>query len=319
MLRRRNIDNNIRDTSMQSHLSKYRRFVIELEGFLEDELASCRSRPRNETLHSTGDQKGKRRIEEQKLRTMVCNEVLSKLLELQPVSSDLLTVIKSEYEKFISVLSHGQVHFDYLQEEIKKSHTDPFSLVLLQKRKAELTNRIAILSENNKRLMNQLDCLNQSLQLNTETESNQTGIEDDSKNLENDYIKKQPAFDVKGGKHNHNNTVLRKMSLPAAMDLGKLIKYSAKLQTKIQKLKSNLMSEYISKSRLEELKDQLRKKENTQYHLKLYNTRLQERFENLKLALEVWHFSFTFKELNKLQEIRGVRNIRVMSPAVPLP
>ena len=274
-----NKEYNAGEVSLQRCLSKQRRLALDLEACMEDELASC-TRPRSDQIQRNGRLgREKNRVEEQKLRTMVCSEALNQLLELQPAVYGLITDIRSEYEKFISVLSQGQFQFSFLHDEIKRSHTDPLSLILLQKRKDQLKNRIAILAENNERLASQILAMDQTLSLGNKSNNKQT---------ENEIGNKQPMLEGKGDDI-RNHLVLQKIPVSAATDLGKLIKYSASLQTKIQKLKNNLRSQYASNSRLQQLKGQLSKKENTQHHLQLYNARLKERFENLRRATEVSH------------------------------
>lgn len=271
--------------SLERYFSQQRRQALEIEKFITDEFARCsrtsrfpiqrRSRVRRETSP----------IEEKKLRTIVCSNALDMLIDCQPTIVGLITEIRSEYQKFISVLSQGQYQFSFLRDEITKSMTDPLSLMLLRKRKEQLKNRIAILIENNKSLQDQLAAITDNSSLDNITvkqnEHSKTNKDVDEYNGNKNVESALARANVSG------HAVLKKMSISAATDLGKLIKYSAELQTEIQKLKSSLKSQYASKAWLQDLKDQLSKKEITQHHLQLYNARLKEHLENLRTATEV--------------------------------
>ena len=265
--------------SLERYFSQQKRQALELETFITDEFARCSSTSRQRVRRK------KSPMEEQKLRTIVCGNALDKLIDFQPAIFGLITEIRSEYQKFISVLSQGQYQFSFLRDEITRSMTDPLSLKLLRRRKEQLKNRIAILIENNKRLQDQIAAITEGSPL------------DNKAIKQNGHSKNNKDFDKHNGTKStesvlarasvSGHVVLKKMSIPSATDLGKLVKYSAELQTEIQKLRSSLKSQYASKAWLQDLKDQLSKKEITQHHLQLYNARLKERLDNLRTATEV--------------------------------
>jgi len=276
----RGVEYDTRSVSPQRYFLKHKCQALELEAFISEELASC-TRSKNDQMQLRSRVgREKEQVDQQKLRTAVSSNALDMLLELQPVLDSLITEIRAEYHKFISVLSQGQLQFSFLRDEITKSLTDPLSIILLQNRKEQLKKRIAILKENNKRLQDQRMSLAQKSVPNSRA-GRQTEFHKSSMLISDHYDTKEQESE-----HDYDHALLKKVSMSTATDLGKLMKYSAELQVKIQKLKSSIKSQYANKTFLQELKIQLSKKENIQHHLELYNERLKERYENLRTATE---------------------------------
>ena len=277
----RDLEYGARSVSPQRYFLKHKCQALELEAFIAEELESCSKLKNDQIQLRSRVGREKEQVDQQKLRIAISSGALDMLLELQPVLNSLITDIRAEYQRFISVLSQGQLQFSFLRDEITKSLMDPLSIILLQSRKEQLKKRIAILRDNNKRLQDQVMSLTQKSVPNSRA-GRQTDFHKSAMLIGEHYDTKEQESE-----HDNDHALLKKVSMSTATDLGKLMKYSAELQAKIQKLKSSIKSQYANKAFLQDLKIQLSKKENIQHHLQLYNARLKEQFENLRTATEV--------------------------------
>ena len=274
-------DSRIERQRSGSFLERKRSRARSLEFFLSEELGRDDFNPQ-ETPRSSRENK-KVLKDKQKLRVAVCSEALDKMDDLSSATKDLIMEARSEYERFIDVLSQGQLQFDYIHGETQRLKTDPISLILLQKRRNELEKRIAIVNENNKRIEDQVEQLKKQ----NEYKSNSEIIDE--------INKAGKALVAVGSSDNvnapfKNHAALRKLPISSAVDLGKLVRYSSQLQSKIHKLTRSLRDNYTLKSKYVQLQEERVKKETAQHHVMLHNARLRERHEKLRLAAEVFIF-----------------------------
>ncbi len=259
--------------------------ALQIQNSMEDELSKV---ARSSATKVKQDEKFNL-LEEYKLRHSICNQAFDQIIDLHSESRALLAEIRSEYEVFLNALVQGENQYHFIYEQLKKVTTDPVTLALLRKRRDELEKKISILNESNQRIANQILKISQNdgiwnqqanIPSNNQRESSSAG---GGTNNKSDRAKQRTNQSTKREFH----SIISAVTLPGATDVQKLSSHSSKIQARINKLSNSLKSQYTSKQRQIDLKEQFCKKENIQHHLLLYNAKLKERFENLKLSIEV--------------------------------
>ncbi len=259
----------------RNYLAMQREKAVEIQNKMVEEISKISKR-------STGKNKSRqisRRdiLEKVKLRKMIFSEALDKVIDQHSEICDLLSEIRCEYEAFLDALMQGENQYHFIYEQLKKMTTDPITLELLRKRRDELEKKIAILNENNQKVSDQISKVSQSIKTQSEKSEDMNENEQSKKGYaaNNMHLTKE-AFSIIGA-----------VSLPGATDVYRLSAYSAKLENKIQTVNLSLKNQYTTKTKQVQLQERFSKEENTQHHLMKYNSKLKDRFEKLKLSIEV--------------------------------
>ena len=204
----------------------------------------------------------------------------------------LVAEIKSEYDRFITALEQGQYHEHYVKSKLKSLTTNPVTLVRLRIRVDELQNKIEVLKRENREHKHDLIELmgHKERGIHRPKCSPAGGQSVSSVDNYEQQLCSASAISKSmphSARYTGNMAVLTKLSLKDTTDVVQLTRYANKLQYDIQRLEHDITEKYSSKEKRDQLQTRLLKKENTWQHLNLHHSCLKERYEKLKIAVDV--------------------------------
>lgn len=199
-------------------------------------------------------------------RYMVHKLAFDQLIESKAVLyKSLLSQIKAEYEQFIDTLERGQNQNVFLQGLLKTLLSEKANVRHFTQRGDELVEKIAKVRHHNLQLRQKVHAVR------SERARRLASAESKSMNS----VAKETRLLIPG------------LSLEDLTDLTTLKKTSLRLEAQVKELKAATSTKFEEKGQKQLLKQKLLKKEDTRSNVFARHEKLQERCENLKVAVEV--------------------------------
>lgn len=197
---------------------------------------------------------------------MVYKHAFDQLIESKAVVyKSILSQIKAEYEEFIETLERGQSQTVYLQGLLKALLSEKANVRHFVQRGDELEEKIAKLKKHNMQLRQKLHAV--------KAERARRIASAESKSMHS--VVKETRLLIPG------------LSLGDLTDISSLKKTLTRLEAQVKELKEATTTKFADKGQKQVLKQQLAKKENARDHVLTHHGKLQDRWETLKVAVEV--------------------------------
>lgn len=197
---------------------------------------------------------------------MVYKHAFDQLIESKAVVyKTILSQIKAEYEEVIETLERGQSQTVYLEGMLKALLSEKANVRHFVQRGDELEEKVAKLKKHNTQLRQKLHAL--------KAERARRIASAESKSMHS--VVKETRLLIPG------------LSLGDLTDIPSLKKTLTRLEAQVKELKEATNTKFAEKGQKRVLKEQLAKKENARDHIFTHHGKLQDRWETLKVAVEV--------------------------------